>query len=137
MSPLEFIAGGVREWLESFTAPSSEASVVFGIIVTILYMGVVAHLIIKRISRLNTKDYITRFRKWVFIILVTVFATTIPVLWYLFARLLGSDTEDLRNFATTMARIGPLLLVLGLEIGDSIIDRISARARKDHPDEEK
>lgn len=101
----------------------------FRLILALAYFAILVHLVIKRIREIGRVDYIRNFRIWLLSTLTIVLLTTIPVIVFLFYRWLGISNDPLRILATWMGGIGPLALVIGIEIGDIVIDRIRSRTK--------
>lgn len=92
---------------------------------------IVLHLLIKRLLELKRRDFIFKFRVSLAVIFLIVFVTSIPIIWNVLYRIvLPEVNQPLRDFATVMSGIGPLVLVIGFEIGDIIIAKINSRTRR-------
>jgi len=84
-------------------------------IVTMLIFGVL--LVIQTLEWINTRDFLNRYRGFIWGLLVVSFLAMIPVAYYLYLRLIGVDAESIesiRNLATVSARLGTLAQALSL-----------------------
>lgn len=84
-------------------------------IVTMLIFGVL--LVIQTLEWINTRDFLNRYRGFIWGLLVVSFLAMIPVVYYLYLRLIGIDAESIesiRNLATVSARLGTLAQALSL-----------------------
>lgn len=84
-------------------------------IVTMLIFGVL--LVIQTLEWINTRDFLNRYRGFIWGLLVVSFLAMIPVAYYLYLRFIGVDAnsiESIRNLATVSARLGTLAQALSL-----------------------
>lgn len=84
--------------------------------ISIVTLAIFAHLIVVQgIEVAVIRDFLSRYRAYILTFLIISFLSIIPSTYYLILRFYGVNDEDLRNFATVCARIGPLAQGIAFE----------------------
>ena len=68
------------------------------------------------IEAVKPRDHVTADRYIVLVLWALFLLTLLPISVYLYARLIGVESEVLRSISTVAGRIGPLAIGIGLEI---------------------
>jgi len=95
----------------------ANSGVGISIIISFVTLAIYAHLIVvQTYETIQIRDFLQRYRVYILTFLVISFCSIIPVTYYLVLRYFGIQDEDLRNFATVCARLGPLAQALAFEM---------------------
>lgn len=94
----------------------ANSGIALSIFISIVTLGIFAHLIVVQgIEVVTIKDFLSRYRSYILTFLIISFLSLIPTTYYLILRSYGVNDEDLRNFATVCARLGPLAQGIAFE----------------------